>query len=71
MPRRLKYKGRPEIHYFCADCGFEGYGRNGIGLAAQHCDNYGHTCHVEIESSLTFTPEGSAWQQEVDARNNS
>lgn len=38
----------------CEDCGWELSGKNGLGLAAQHHDKYGHTVHVQIVGSVTY-----------------
>lgn len=63
MMGRLTYSGPPDIRVWCEDCAWTYEGKNGVGLAAQHCDRYGHTVHFDSEGGGTFTQEGSPWHQ--------
>lgn len=40
----------------CQECNWELLDtKNGLGLAAQHCDRYGHDVHVEVSGGVTYT----------------
>ena len=46
-PRPTKHSGLLGVQADCADCPWKTYERNGMGTAALHAQNYGHTVHVE------------------------
>ena len=46
-----------DAQVWCTDCEWEYYGKNGIGLAAQHCDKYEHIIHCESIHGITFVPK--------------
>ena len=45
----------------CDDCEFEAHSKNAHGLAAQHCQKYGHTVHIDVYRSYTLTQTDSSW----------
>ena len=38
----------------CADCGWELFAKNALGLAAQHHDRTGHNVNVEIHGHVSY-----------------
>lgn len=58
---RQTYAGRPAQHAWCVDCGWESWAKNAQGNGARHSDAHGHTVHVEVASSYTYTPLGSEY----------
>lgn len=46
-PRPTKHSGLLGVQADCADCTWQTYERNGMGTAALHAQDYGHTVHVE------------------------
>lgn len=59
MSNRVFFKSHPCVHVTCRDCGWEYDGANGVGLAAKHCDKYGHTVDWDSTLSGTYTQNGS------------
>lgn len=45
-----------DYHVHC-ECGWEAYGVNGLGIAAQHHDRTGHTVNVGVTGSVTYASE--------------
>ena len=41
----------------CNDCGYEYYGRNGLGVAANHAKHHGHYVFVEVSRCVVFKPK--------------
>lgn len=46
-PRPTKHSGLAGVQADCMDCPWQTYERNGMGTAACHARDYGHTVHVE------------------------
>ena len=46
------------VHAWCDDCEKKWFSKNAQGVAAQHCDRYGHVVHVEIARSVSYYPPG-------------
>ncbi|WP_049900099.1 hypothetical protein [Natrinema altunense] len=42
------------VNYGCHDCEFGGEARNGVGLAAQHAEKYGHSTWAEQITSMEW-----------------
>ena len=57
----MKRKRNTESFWFynvtCQDCGWETYGKNGLGIAAQHHDRTGHTVTIDVEGQVKYLSE--------------
>lgn len=46
-PRPTRHSGLAGVQAECRDCSWKTYERNGMGTAALHAQDYGHTVYVE------------------------
>ena len=63
--KRHTYTAAPDIEVHCRDCDWEYAGKNGVGLAAQHCDRYEHIVSFDSYGGGTFVPPSR--KKEYDA----
>lgn len=51
---RHTYSGLLAVRAWCDNCGWASEARNAQGLAAQHCDKYEHSTHVESTLGVAY-----------------
>lgn len=54
MNRRAYWRTKPDYIVECQGCQFEQFGRNALGLAAQHHDRTGHVVRVETSLAIYY-----------------
>lgn len=63
-PRPTRHSGLLGVQADCDDCSWKTYERNGMGTAACHARDYGHTVHVEQTIGVIYnkktTDKGSS-----------
>ncbi len=52
---------------FCQGCDWKYFGKNGLGLAAQHHDKYGHSVNVEVTGGVSYLNDEDDAKQRVTA----
>lgn len=63
---RNTWSGTVSLIVNCDGCGWQYEGKNGLGLAAQHHDRYGHSIHVDIYTVVSYLNDADHAARTVD-----